>query len=367
MTVKLKNLIPAMSTHPGEILNDELDSRKISQKDFATDIGISVTQLNEVIKGKRNITADFALVLEKALGIDAKIWMNFQTAYELDVSRIKEKTIEKLSQVERWNTIKQYVPVSFFKKEGYITDNLEVNENKIKEIYNVDNIDGIINATAKPCYARFKKSTALSESVINVVGWQKLVEYKAKRKPVDLFALKDKEELIEELKKLSTKKNLISNTDKLLAKYGIKFIDQEKPEKAPIDGIAFWSEKNPVIGITKRHKRIDNFIFTIMHELGHIYLHLLKDKKREFVDDLDNHLYLNGNAEEKEANDFASKNLIPLEKWENFMENHYIVDDQAIIDFAAELKIHPSIVRGRLCHENHSYYKKRTAIVNKLS
>jgi len=104
-----------------------------------------------------------------------------------------------------------------------------------------------------------------------------------------------------------------------------------------------------------------------MHELGHIYLHLSKDKKREFVDDLDNHLYLNGNAEEKEANDFASANLIPFEKWGNFNEKHFIVDDQAIVDFAAELKIHPSIVRGRLCHENHAYYRKRTTILNKLN
>ena len=134
MAIKIKNLVPAMATHPGEVLKDELQSLSISQKDFANDIGVASTQLNEIIKGKRNITADFALLLEKALKIDAEFWMKLQSAYELDVSRIKAKTIEKISSIERWNTIKNYIPYKYFKKELPLTESLEENEAKIKEV-----------------------------------------------------------------------------------------------------------------------------------------------------------------------------------------------------------------------------------------
>ncbi len=328
---------------------------------------ISTTQLNEIIKGKRNITADFALLLEKALDIKAEFWMNLQTSYELDVSRIKEKNIQKFSQVERWNTIKQFVPVSYFKKQALLSDDLLENENKIKEIYNVKNIDGIINAASRPCYSRFKKSVALQENVINIVGWTKLVEWRAKDEKVATFSFKNKDEVISEFKKICTKKNLVSNTEKLLAQYGIKLINQPKPDKAPIDGMAFWSDKNPAIGVTLRHSRIDNFIFTVMHELGHIYLHLSKDKKREFVENLDDHTYMSKNPEENEANEFASNNLIDPGKWDEFKMNNFIIDDADIIKFANEIKINPATVRGRLCHEDHNYYRKRTIIPNKLS
>ena len=367
MATKLKSLTPAFAIHPGETLKDELDAREISQTDFATDIGILPNQLNEVIKGKRNITADFALLLEKALKIEADFWMRLQSSYELDVSRVKEKNIQKFSQVERWNTIKTYVPVNYYKKQGLLTDSLADNESKVKEIYNVHNIDGIINATSKPCYARFKKSTALSESIINVVGWQKLVEYNAKQINVGTFEPKQKDNLIDELKKISKKKDLVTNTAKLLSKSGIKLIIQDKPDKAPIDGMAFWSDKNPAIGVTLRHQRIDNFIFTIMHELGHIYLHLSKDKKKEFIEDLDDHAYMSKNPEENEANEFARNNLIAPAKWEEFKMNHFSIEDEDIEKLAIELKIHPAIIRGRVCHENHNYYRRRTSIMNKLN
>ena len=58
-----------MAIHPGEILKDELDERDISQTSFATDTGIALTQLNEIVKGKRNISADYALLFEKLLDI----------------------------------------------------------------------------------------------------------------------------------------------------------------------------------------------------------------------------------------------------------------------------------------------------------
>ena len=96
----INEIIPFEATHPGELLKDELDARKINQKDFAVEIGMQKTMLNEIIKGKRPVTAETALLLEKALGISADYWLRFQYRYELDVARIKEKNIQKLANLE---------------------------------------------------------------------------------------------------------------------------------------------------------------------------------------------------------------------------------------------------------------------------
>ena len=83
--------IPHIATHPGEIIKDELKARNIGQKEFARNFNINATILNELIKGNRSITEDIASVLESALNIPAKFWMDFQSQYELDSARIKEK------------------------------------------------------------------------------------------------------------------------------------------------------------------------------------------------------------------------------------------------------------------------------------
>lgn len=91
-TYKLtKGTLPAHATHPGEILSDEIEYRKIKQKDLAKSMDISPTVLNELIHGKRNITADIAMRLEKALDIDASYWMRLQARFEIDTIRIREK------------------------------------------------------------------------------------------------------------------------------------------------------------------------------------------------------------------------------------------------------------------------------------
>lgn len=82
------NDIPlAQAVHPGGILQEELRSRKISQKDFAANIGMQASHLSALIHGVRNITADIAQRLEMGLGIPAYIWLNLQTQYNLGKKR----------------------------------------------------------------------------------------------------------------------------------------------------------------------------------------------------------------------------------------------------------------------------------------
>ena len=76
---------PKNPVHPGEILLEEfLQPAGMTQTAFAKRIGWTRARLNELIRGKRGITAEAALDLAQALGTSAKVWMNLQATYDLD-------------------------------------------------------------------------------------------------------------------------------------------------------------------------------------------------------------------------------------------------------------------------------------------
>lgn len=95
------NLTPSNSTHPGEVLRDEIDARGITQTKLAHEIGISVSLLNELINGKRDFTIEYALMIEAALGIDADFWVNMQSSYNKNRIKNDSTFMSKLSKIRR--------------------------------------------------------------------------------------------------------------------------------------------------------------------------------------------------------------------------------------------------------------------------
>ena len=86
-----KKLIPFEATHPGELIKDELEDRGMTQKQLAQEMGVAPSVLSETITGKRAVSLNMAVALEKALNIPAEIWMNLQTQYELDTAAIAKR------------------------------------------------------------------------------------------------------------------------------------------------------------------------------------------------------------------------------------------------------------------------------------
>lgn len=358
MATNINQLTPAIAIHPGEMLKDELNARGIKQKEFALTTGIPQTQLNEIIKGKRRINADVALVIAKALQMDAVLWLNLQNNYELDLAKISEKNTTRLAAIDQWEMVKSYIPEKFYKKFNVLTGNPVCDVQVVKKIYGVLNFEQLVGVYSQTTYARFRKSDKLSIDKINLVGWVKLVNYLAADIKVQHFGAGKQQELITELKPIFRKnKKTVEKTTELLANYGIKLIVQPHPEKCPVDGISFWSNGNPTIGISLRHRRIDNFAFTILHELGHVFLHLINDNKAEFID-LDkehNPAEYKNSKEEKEANDFSKSALIDKKSWDGFVNDNPHFVEEAITFFANKMKVHPGIVQGRFCFEQDSF------------
>ena len=89
--MKNKELTPFLATHPGEMIKDELKERGLTQKKLAEESGIKASVLSETINGKRSISLNVAVALEKVLDIPADMWMNMQTQYDLDSANIAER------------------------------------------------------------------------------------------------------------------------------------------------------------------------------------------------------------------------------------------------------------------------------------
>ena len=84
---------PANPFHPGEILQEEfLQPAGITQTAVAEQLGWTRARLNELIKGKRGITAESALDLAEVLGTSTKLWMNLQATWDLDVA-VKRRVV----------------------------------------------------------------------------------------------------------------------------------------------------------------------------------------------------------------------------------------------------------------------------------
>lgn len=105
-----QDLQPSIPIHPGEILKDELDARGISQRKFAALIGVSYSVLNEVINGKRPVTTEYALKIEAATGISAYIWVNMQSAYNMQIARHDSKLSVILDNIRKAVAVLSIVP-----------------------------------------------------------------------------------------------------------------------------------------------------------------------------------------------------------------------------------------------------------------
>lgn len=160
---------------------------------------------------------------------------------------------------------------------------------------------------------------------------------------------------IPELLKLTTIQNGPLLAKQLLLNKGIVLVIERHLQKTYLDGAAMLSDEGiPIIGLTLRHDRIDNFWFVLLHELGHIYLHLLTNKFPIFLDEKIGEGNDNSDPLENEANDFARNTLIAPDKWACCV-SPVMTTPQAVTIDANNLNIHPAIIAGRIRFEKDNY------------
>jgi HTH-type transcriptional regulator/antitoxin HigA len=162
------------------------------------------------------------------------------------------------------------------------------------------------------------------------------------------------EDLIRYVSRLSYMANGPRLAKEFLEENGIALVVEPHLPKTHLDGAAMLGRYGtPVIGLTIREDRLDNFWFTLIHELIHAWKHLDGVKRRAIVDE---NIEKRSDSDEleQEANDRATEILIPRAVWRRspaFLQP----SSDAIKALAVELKISPAIVAGRVRYERQNY------------
>ncbi len=126
---------------------------------------------------------------------------------------------------------------------------------------------------------------------------------------------------------------------------GIKLVIVKQLPASKIDGASMWSGDSPVVALSLRHDRMDNFWFTLIHELVHVKYE--DCRQRELID-----VALCGDEDdeiEERANREAANYLISSDKMSSFIARHSPrYSERQVVQFAQARQVHPSIVVGQL-------------------
>jgi len=142
-----------------------------------------------------------------------------------------------------------------------------------------------------------------------------------------------------------------------LAKHGIPLVTVPHLPRTYLDGAALkLADGTPVIGLTLRYDRVDNFWFCLLHELAHVGRHMDTGGETAFVDDLTLRSVEGARQDptEIQADEWAEEALIPRAIWETSAVRRQATP-MAVINFANALQIHPAIVAGRVRHQQKNY------------
>ncbi len=158
------------------------------------------------------------------------------------------------------------------------------------------------------------------------------------------------EEWVKNLVTLSTYQDGPIKAKEYLRSAGIILIVEPHLPNTHLDGAAFLQKSSPVIGLTLRYDRLDNFWFVLLHELFHIIKHLRKGDLENIFDDLE----AESNEIESEADYLAGEALIPERVWETALAR-YDRSEDSVRSLSKELGISPAIIAGRIRNEAKNY------------
>lgn len=339
------------SVHPGKILKSVLEDYDMSQKELAVAIGKPSPIVNDIIKGKRNINPEFAVLLEAVLpDISAADWMSMQNQYDISNLQRQKDIQQQKDLIERWNYLKGYLNLNYMKKKLRLADDLSQSLSTILGYLAINEVDDI-KMKQESVMGYFRKSEKSNTDPVNLLTWLCVVRHRSDEEKLNqVFDIAKIDSLITELNGLFyANKQVVESATRLLNSYGIKFIVEEKLDRMAVDGVSFWSGDNPTIVMTKRMNRIDNFAFVLFHELGHIVMHLYDEKAIEFLDDING---LKEDPRESQANSFAENAI-----WKGFPRDNIFgkirvpfAATRFLQQIAAEQKINISIVVGQYQH-----------------
>ena len=324
---------------PGSFIREELEARGWSQRDLASVLGVPDQAVQLISSGKRGITADMAKKLGEAFDVAPEFFLNLQRAYDLAKAPEADPGVAKKAKFYT------HYPIREMAKRGWISsaDDADALELEMSRFFCVGRVDEI------PHMAHAAKKTSYEEIPPVQLAWLYRVRQIAREAVVGRFSRDAARALVAKLSALLGAPEEARHVPRLLAEAGIRFVLVESLPNAKIDGVCCWLDaKSPVIGMSLRYDRIDNFWFVLRHELEHV---IQGHGQATAMIDTDIETANNGGLPEEErlANDVALAFCVPPKEMASFIarKQPYFAE-RDIIGFAGRLRLHPGLVAGQL-------------------
>jgi HTH-type transcriptional regulator/antitoxin HigA len=268
----------------------------------------------------------------------------------LKISEIAEFKTDKLKGSLDWKKFpieEMYRRYWFQNFDGTLDEALSIGE-KLVEGY----IKSVYNKPDSAFTRKHERTGSLLNSY-SLYAWQCRIASLAQSEQLDTSYANNtiSSEWLTNLVRLSSKEDGPRAAKEYLKSSGIHLVIEPHLQKTFLDGAAILlPDGSPVIGMTIRYDRLDNFWFVLLHELAHITLHLKFKKSDCYFDDLDT----SPDEIETDADNFANETLLPKEIWETSL-TRYTHNEESIIELATDLNISPAIIAGRIRKEINNY------------
>lgn len=330
---------------PGQLINELLRERGWTNRVLAMVLGVSDPIVSKLVSDKRPVDAAMALSLEEVFGVSAERFVSLQSSYDLAKARIEARPDPKRSVRAK---IYGNLPVAEMIKRGWVEaedmrDPDEV-EGALCRFFKVNRIED-----AAPFAFAAKKTDMFGEATPAQLAWLHRVKTIANEMLIGPYSPQRVEEAISKVYALRAHPEHMGRVPRILAEAGIRFVVVEGLPSGKIDGVCFWlDDRTPVIGMSLRFDRIDNFLFVLRHELEHVRR---RDGLERAVLDIDLGRQPDDELEEQEriANEQAREFCVPKKDMDAFIARKApYFSERDLIGFARALKVHPGLVAGQL-------------------
>lgn len=349
-----QKVVEPFETDPIEAIKFRMEQMNFTQKHLIEYIG-SASKVSEVLNGKRSLSLTMIRKLHKGLGIP------LSTLIGVKGEPTEKFTLEEIDY--------SCFPLTEMKNRGYF--NLPVEFLKHYKDYSeeiIRNFCGIHNPILTETLAYLRAPLHLrGKKLIDKYAlaiWKICVLKKASKLELKTYnSSLINEAWLRKLIEISVHEQGPKLAQEYLQNYGIALIIEPHFKKTFLDGAAMMFNGHPIIGLTLRHDRLDNFWFVLAHELAHVMKHLNPNEAGTYFDDLDDEENLD--EIEMEADAIANEALIPTQLWKS-LKISSVTSTEQIITLSKKINVSPAIIAGRLRHERQNYAIFRKLIDKKI-
>ena len=335
MTAQFVNI----AEHPGVFILEEMEERGWLNRDLAYILGVPESTVSAIVNSKRGISAEMAKALGDAFDVSPEFFTNLQNAYELARANAPDPAIAKRGRVQAEYPLREMI------KRGWLVDGTpDLLETQIAAFFEVRTLDDVPHLA----HAARRSNHYYEDIPAAQLAWLFRVRQIANTMVTPRYAPSRLAVAAEEIKLLRKDQEEIRHIPRILNECGVRFVVVEGLPGEKIDGVCFWLNKHsPVIGMSLRLDRIDNFWFVLRHEIAHV-LHK-HGQDAEIIDVEIDKMLSDINEEEQIANSEAADFCVPQEQMRSFFDRkNPFFSERDTLAFAQRMNVHPGLVVGQI-------------------